>query len=216
MAKKKKESYFWTSYSDLMTSLFFIMLVLFVLVIALLHQRLVATKTELDEIKKVEESTKNLSKDYFEYKKEYKKYVLKISVNYPAGQSDINFLPLETKEKLKEAGLEVKNFLLKNKEHQYILIIEGQASKFRYDDCIPDEYGNYRLSYRRALGLIQYWATDCNIKFGENCEIQIAGSGDGILPIPSSIREEEERKNQRFLIHILPKNIINDAADEMQ
>ena len=97
MAKKKKESYFWTSYSDLMTSLFFIMLVLFVLVIALLHQRLVATKTELDEIKKVEESTKNLSKDYFEYKKEYKKYVLKISVNYPAGQSDINFLPLETK-----------------------------------------------------------------------------------------------------------------------
>ena len=31
MAKRKKESFFWISYSDLMTSLFFIMLVLFVL-----------------------------------------------------------------------------------------------------------------------------------------------------------------------------------------
>ena len=49
-----------------------------------------------------------------------------------------------------------------------------------------------------------------------NCEIQIAGSGDGILPIPSSIRESEDQKNQRFLIHILPKNIINDDADEIQ
>ena len=216
MAKKKKESYFWTSYSDLMTSLFFIMLVLFVLVIALLHQRLVATKTELDNIKKVEESTKNLSKDYFEYKKEYKKYVLKVSVNYPTGQSDINTLPSDIKVKLREAGLEVRDFLIKNKGHQYILIIEGQASKVRYYDNIPDDYGNYRLSYRRALGLIQYWATDCNIEFGDNCEIQIAGSGDGILPIPSSIRESEDQKNQRFLIHILPKNIINDATDEIQ
>lgn len=216
MTKRKKESYFWTSYSDLMTSLFFIMLVLFVLVIALLHQRLVATKTELDEIKKVEESTKNLSKDYFEYKKEYKKYVLKVSVNYPMGQSDINTLPSNVKGKLKEAGLEVKDFLFKNNDHQYILIIEGQASKSRYFDNIHDEYGNYRLSYRRALGLIHYWAVDCNIEFGDNCEIQIAGSGDGILPIPSSIRETEDSKNQRFLIHILPKNIINDDADEIQ
>ena len=41
----KKESYFWTSYSDLMTSMFFIMLVLFVLAIALLHRH-------MDEIEK--------------------------------------------------------------------------------------------------------------------------------------------------------------------
>ena len=31
MANKKKQSFFWVSYSDLMTSLFFIMLLLFVL-----------------------------------------------------------------------------------------------------------------------------------------------------------------------------------------
>ena len=37
---EKRESFFWTSYSDLMTSLFFIMLTLFVLVIVLLHKRM--------------------------------------------------------------------------------------------------------------------------------------------------------------------------------
>ena len=51
---EKKESFFWTSYSDLMTSLFFIMLTLFVLVIVLLHKRMEATEKQLEEIKKVE------------------------------------------------------------------------------------------------------------------------------------------------------------------
>ena len=87
---QKKESFFWTSYSDLMTSLFFVMLVLFILVIVLLHKRMEATEAQLQEIKKVEESTKDLSKDYFEYRPEYKKYVLNIQVRYPAGKSDLN------------------------------------------------------------------------------------------------------------------------------
>ena len=62
---QKKESFFWTSYSDLMTSLFFVMLVLFILVIVLLHKRMEATEAQLQEIKKVEQSTKDLSRDYF-------------------------------------------------------------------------------------------------------------------------------------------------------
>ena len=44
---QKKESFFWTSYSDLMTSLFFIMLVLFILVIFLLHKRMEVTERQL-------------------------------------------------------------------------------------------------------------------------------------------------------------------------
>ena len=75
---KHKESFFWTSYSDLMTSLFFIMLVLFVLVIVLLHKRMEATERELAEIKLVQKSTEDLSKQYFEYNPFYKKYVLKV------------------------------------------------------------------------------------------------------------------------------------------
>lgn len=63
--KNKKESFFWTSYSDLMTSLFFIMLTLFVLVIVLLHKRMEATEQQLTEIKKVEASTRELDKSEY-------------------------------------------------------------------------------------------------------------------------------------------------------
>ena len=62
---QKRESFFWTSYSDLMTSLFFVMLVLFVLVIVLLHKRMEATESQLRGIKEVEESTKDLNREYF-------------------------------------------------------------------------------------------------------------------------------------------------------
>ena len=95
---QKKESFFWTSYSDLMTSLFFVMLVLFILVIVLLHKRMEATEAQLQEIKKVEQSTKDLSRDYFQYRSDYKKYVLTIQVRYPAGKSDLNDIVSTDKE----------------------------------------------------------------------------------------------------------------------
>lgn len=203
---EKKESFFWTSYSDLMTSLFFVMLVLFVLVIILLHKRMEATEAQLIEIKKIEESTKDLSSDYFAYRPDYKKYVLTINVRYPAGKSNLKDIVSSEKEaqlkKLASAGLEIQSFLQKHKENQYLLIIEGQASKDNY-------LFNYELSYQRALALIRFWIEDYDIKFGNNCEILISGSGDGKLDT-HSMREIKEQDNQRFLIHILPKNIFEN------
>lgn len=203
---EKKESFFWTSYSDLMTSLFFVMLVLFVLVIVLLHKRMEATEAQLIEIKKIEESTKDLSPDYFTYRPDYKKFVLTINVRYPAGKSDLKDIVSSEKEaqlqKLASAGLEIQSFLQKHKENQYLLIIEGQASKDNY-------LFNYELSYQRALALMRFWIEDSDIKFGNNCEILISGSGDGKLDT-HSMREIKEQDNQRFLIHILPKNIFEN------
>lgn len=51
------------------------------------------------------------------------------------------------------------------------------------------------------------------LNFGDNCEVQIAGSGDGELET-NSMREESEILNQRFLIHILPKNILENEEDK--
>lgn len=214
---QKKESFFWTSYSDLMTSLFFVMLVLFILVIVLLHKRMEATKTQmaateaqLQEIKKVEQSTKDLSRDYFKYRPDYKKYVLTIQVRYPAGKSDlVDMISNDRENQLKQlaaAGNEIQTFLSKHSENQYILIIEGQASK--------DDYPyNYELSYQRALGLIRYWIKDSSISFGNNCEILISGSGDGKLDTHSMRETGDERNNQRFLIHIIPKNIFETTNE---
>ena len=74
MSKKKKESFFWTSYSDLMTNLFFVMLMLFILAIALLHREVVkigkerdATKEQLAKIEELERSIEHIDAQYFEY-----------------------------------------------------------------------------------------------------------------------------------------------------
>ncbi len=207
---QKKESFFWTSYSDLMTSLFFVMLVLFILVIVLLHKRMEATESQLQEIKKVEQSTKDLSRDYFIYRPDYKKYVLTIQVRYPAGKSDLkDMISTDKKEQLLQltsAGREIQDFLKKHSENQYILIIEGQASKDNYPY-------NYELSYQRALALMRFWIEDSHIKFDNNCEILISGSGDGKLDT-HSMRERNETENQRFLIHILPKNIFENNDNQ--
>ncbi len=209
---QKKESFFWTSYSDLMTSLFFVMLVLFILVIVLLHKRMEATEAQLQEIRRIEESTKELSNNnFFAYREEYKKYVLTIEVRYPSGKSDLNDMIAEDKEiklsQLTEAGRDIQSFLEKHGDNQYILIIEGQASRDNY-------LYNYELSYQRALGLMRYWIEESDISFGTNCEILISGSGDGKLDTHSMREIGNERDNQRFLIHILPKNIFETANDK--
>ena len=203
MSKKNRRYNFWTGYSDLMTSLFFVMLMLFVLTIVLLHHKIVAsekereaTQEQLEKIKEIEESLKGIDPTYFEYNDEYKKHVLKISVNFPVGMADINSIDLQTQNDLKEAGKSIiKSIKNINKEHpgiQYLLVIEGQASKdnFLY---------NYELSYNRALSLSRFWKNN-TIDFGENCEVLISGSGIG-----GTMREEYEARNQRFLIHLIPK-----------
>lgn len=207
---QKKESFFWTSYSDLMTSLFFIMLVLFILVIVLLHKRMEATEEQLEEIKKVEQSTKDLSQDYFQYRPDYKKYVLTIRVSYPTGKYKIQDIDSFDKQEqqLTDAGRKIQSFLNSHNENQYILIIEGQASKDNYPY-------NYELSYQRALALMRFWIEYSNITFGNNCEILICGSGDGKLDTHSMRETGDERENQRFLIHILPKNIFETSTKKI-
>jgi len=221
MSKNKKESFFWTSYADLMTSLFFVMLVLFVLVVVLLHNKMKetererdATKAQLEMITKIEESIKNIDPTYFEYNDKYKRHTLKnISISFPTGSSDIRQLPNDQLEQLKKVGNSILKFvdlaIEKNKNVKYMLIIEGQTSKDNYAR-------NYELSFERALALHRYWRRDCDIKFdNDKCEIIISGSGQW-----SGFREDPDipgnKKNQRFVIHIIPKHgvIENNMLDK--
>ena len=86
---------------------------------------------------------------------------------------------------------------------QYLLIIEGQASRDNYPR-------NYELSYERAYSLKKFWEKGDKeggpIMFTDkDCEVLICGSGDGKQSGTGLMRETNERLNQRFLIHILPK-----------
>lgn len=165
-----------------------------------------ATERELTEIKLVQKSTKDLSKQYFEYNPFYKKYVLKVHCFFEELHYEIGELPKGTRKQLAAAGDEIQKFLLKHKDNKYLLIIEGQASRnsMRWTDR------NYDLSFERAYSLMKYWKDDCSINFGNNCEVQIAGSGDGRYNIETMRDQNIEANNQRFLIHIIPKNIINE------
>ena len=221
---EKKESFFWTSYSDLMTSLFFIMLTLFVLVIVLLHKRMEATEKQLDEIKKVEASTKELGRSKnFAYKAKYKKYVHDVRCFFNETKYLLADLQADTA-RLHMAGTEIKKFLDRNENNQYLLIIEGQASR----NSVKQTDANYNWSFQRAFTLMKFWKDICHIDFGVNCEIQIAGSGDGrynfgytggettdrFKQLDATLMRERgsnEFENQRFIIHIIPKNIIENA-----
>ena len=70
MSDKKKQSFFWVSYSDLMTSLFFIMLLLFVLASGGMYLDKEATEEQLRKIEEIQEAVKQLPTQYFEEDKE--------------------------------------------------------------------------------------------------------------------------------------------------
>lgn len=206
---QKQESYFWTSYSDLMTSLFFVMLVLFVLTVVMLKQQndLIAknaeeqekiansTQEQLDKIKEIEAAIKNIDSTYFTYNEQHKKHILNVEVQFGDRESDIRGLPVARQQQLIEAGNAISHFMQdveKSHNAHYLLIIEGQTSEDNYPF-------NDELSYQRALSLKEFWEYN-DISFGERCEVVVSGSGEG-----GTMRDPVNKKNQRFLIHIIPK-----------
>jgi hypothetical protein len=191
--------------------MFFIMLVLFVLAVALLHRHMDeidkerrATQEQLRIIEEIEEATKTIDTRYFEYSSEHKKHVLTTKVHFPAERHELHYIDQFTQRELINAGKaianSISNITQKYPEVQYILVIEGQASKDNYAQ-------NYELSYNRALTLKILWEQN-NINFGNKCEVVIGGNGDGKLYGTGFMRDPIESNNQRFLIHILPKTSI--------
>lgn len=208
----KRESFFWTSYSDLMTSMFFVMLVLFVLVVALLHKKMSdidaerkATEQQLRKITELNESIEQIDAKYFMYDQSYKRHTLKdISVEFKTESSDIMDIDAEDRERLLAAGRAIRSFMLSAKKKlpdaEYLLIVEGQSSKDNYPR-------NYELSYSRALSLVKYWTRN-GIRFDDlPCEVIISGSGQAsrFRVRPEVINGKANSANQRFVIHIIPK-----------
>lgn len=195
----KKTNFFWASYADLMTSLFFIMLVLFVLTIAMMKRQQKATKQQLDRIVEIQNSVKALDTSYFSYQDEYKRFSLKKQIQFAAKQSTIK---PEYKGYLLGVGRSIET-LIKDLQTKYIsndikymIIIEGMSSNDNY-------INNDELSYQRALSLLKLWDEN-SIQFDPTfCELQIAGSGTKGVGRFKGI--ENEYKNQQFLIQIIPK-----------
>lgn len=212
---KESKDFFWPSYVDLMTALFLIMLVLFVLGFKRANDKQrdnehliselkvqVQEKRKLDEIKA---ALKRLESNYFEYNATYKRYELKFPVTF-APKSDV--LPYEAQTPLVKAG----RFLLremqsiKNDDNvQYLIVVEGRAAKdLRYPANDPhnlDGPAVRQLSYSRALSVIRLWE-EAGLRFPSNLEVVAAGSG---FRGAGRYTGSQEALNKRFIIQIQPK-----------
>jgi len=216
---KGKNDFFWPSFADLMTSLFFIMLVLYVLTYIQLKRKNIVLEEKVKIIETVEANLKPLKTDteLFTFEEEYNRYKLAFDVKFNADKAIITsnsdlINPVYTREKIREAGNKLKVVIdgLKLKKESdpsmknisYILVIAGYASKDKYSKSLSH---NYELSYKRSLSLWAYWKYTVGIDFESPdyknlIDLQISGNGwGGVGRLP------DEENNQRFLIQIFPK-----------
>ncbi len=201
----KSKNLFWVSYSDMMTSMFFIMLVLFILAVGYLYLQKRATEEQIREIKNIQTALRNIQDEDFTFNPESYRYYLDADINFPSNSADITDLEPHTRERLINLGNTLYNSLdslIHKKENiNYLMIIEGNTQRSDQNwEQIPNV--GYKLSYRRALALFNFWKNKgINFyKLAPQCEVLIAGSG-----YFGQSRVEEEWKNRRFTIQITSK-----------
>lgn len=213
-----RKSLFWTSYSDLMTSLFFAMLVLFVVVVIAMGsvnrqladalKRANVTIEQQKQVLRLQEQFHTLSNaTSLEFDEDKRMFYARDFVGVEIFQPNQDIIKEEYLEKVDAVGKDLKNILdslnSTNKQFQYQLVIEGTAAipyeHLKSRTFNPDNIEMYMLSYRRALALYLRWK---HLNFREsNTEIIIAGSGFNGRNRDMIIEEN----NKRFVIQIIPK-----------
>jgi len=232
MAKSndKKRDFFWLSYSDLMTSLFFIMLVLFVLIYSMNskaiedsrqaneklkalgitegeRQRnlkaLEAKAQELERIKAIDAAIKELEKGgLYEYNSTCKRFELKSAILFEENSA---IIPKSVEKNLILAGSQLNNLLKLyqgNQQVKFIVVIEGRAA--RHENARQNlKYKNNvkDLGYSRSLALYNLWMANGITLNNNNSEVFISSTGfDGLCRYSGA----EEGKNKRFIIQVIP------------
>ena len=214
MKQKRRQDSFWLSYSDLMTSLFFIMLVLFIVCIIkmkgtqnqltnLLGQTQ-ATVEQYKNILQLENQFKELSESStLRYDEEHKTFIAKDFEGIEIFESERSVIKPEYLETVDRVGRDLDQLLSKlDKNFNYLLVIEGNAANRNNNPWPADREYNYKLSYERSLALYDRWTKVDHLNLRQyNTEIQICGSGlNGI-----NRDKRVEDNNKRFVIQIIPK-----------
>ncbi len=212
----KKNGSFWPSYVDIMTTLFAIMLVLFVVSYSrfkVKEQELQVLADHFIEIIDIYDAVGNIDSTKFEYNELYSKNIFKLEIEYQPKEFELTHLQLDKvgevskadalRKLIINAGASIKSTIqqLQSNENlkrdiKYLVVIEGQASKIPFNDFDPIWRNNYTLSYLRAWNLHKFWQEN-GIDFTkmDRCELVICGSGEEGVPriIPSQILEERKQ-----------------------
>lgn len=187
-----------------------------------------------EEIQSIYKVVENIDSTYFEFNPQYVKHIFRIQVTYQTGKFSLYELEEDKdttnvviaeqlRSKIIDAGKEIQKTIIslqnsesKKQDIKYLVVIEGQASADGY--YVNEYYNNDVLSYQRALALHRFWKEKASIDFSkmDKCELVISGSGEGGVPrfteedyrqrvkSGNAKKNDYERFNQRFLIHIVP------------
>ncbi|MCD8041766.1 MAG: hypothetical protein LUH10_01750 [Tannerellaceae bacterium] len=211
----KKQNFFWISLSDLMTALFFLLLVLFAVAVVLLKNRqsmledkqttLEIENNRLNNLLRLEQQFRPLqeSGDFY-YLESCQKYVYKEFMGREIFESNEVVIKNEFVQSTIQAGRKIEEFLKtlnkQNEGFSYILVIEGNMANTWNQSLSKDNAWGYRTSYERALAVYNLWNTQGIDLRKYNTEILICGSGFNGL-----CRDNVEENNKRFNIQIIPK-----------
>ena len=218
----RKNNFFWVGYSDLMTSMFFIMLVLFVITIGYLQVKISENERLIEELKIREQGliqeTERLQKllnleeqfrpliddNSFYYLSDCKKFIVKDLMGIEIFNPNKVVIKPEYISRTISAGKKIDAFLgelsEQNKGFSYLLVIEGNmANDFKKPKPV-DRPDFYLKSYERALAVYNLWLKN-GINFRQyDVEVIICGSG-----LNGLCRDPVEENNKRFSIQIIPK-----------
>jgi hypothetical protein len=208
-----RKNFFWPSYVDLLTALFAIVLVLFVLSFKLFKDKTDELVKEKDKFRVMAQQYERIQKidtqintlvntGLFDYDPEYKRFLVRDFIGKPIFVEQTFSMYEQYKESAKRTGEEIRDLISKfknDKDISFVVLIESNTA-LKYDGNPKGTIdGNYELSYKRSLALFKYWEEQ-GIKFGDRTEVIIAGSGvNGIG------RDPIEENNRRFLIQVIPK-----------
>ena len=213
-------SSFWPSYVDIMTTLFAITLILFVVSFA----RFKIKETELQESNEVLQTlvdeyenivtvystvSKIDSTQYFDYNAQYLKHLFTVDVVYQDKEYQIDKLKLDqidpkmaerTRADVVKAGRIVMETIQSLEQSdsidnniKFLVVIEGQSSRLKYNES--DWKNNYTLSYLRAQYLNEFWKQNgIDIDAIPRCELIISGSGE--QGVPRAIPKEMELRKK--------------------
>lgn len=205
-----------------MTSMFFIMLVLFALSIGYLvikiaeNEKLIKDLKEattglvkenerLQKLLNLEEQFKPLIEDSsFYYLPDCKKFIVKdfmgieiFDPNQVTIKTEYNTLTIAAGNKIEAFLGELSN---QNKGFSYLLVIEGNMANDHDNPKSVDRSDFYTKSYERALAVYKLWLNN-GINFRQyDVEVMICGSG-----LNGLCRDPIEENNKRFSIQIIPK-----------
>lgn len=204
----KKTGFFWVSYADLMTSLFFVMLVLYVITFVILQAeqgKILAQNEQLKKILQIEDQFKPLQNDKdFYYLENCEKYVAKDLIGIEIFEPNQIKIKPEYRTSIINVGHKINSFLQaisdNNSNFSYLLVIEGNMANSWDKRYNKDSGYGYKRSYERALAVYELW-NETGINFRDkNVEVLICGSGFNGL-----CRDKTEENNKRFSIQIIPK-----------